>query len=50
MKTTRGAHTVGMFLIITNAKKEQPQATENRPQFDLSLERGRLHGTGLTAT
>lgn len=35
MKTTRGASTVGTFSIVTNTKKKQPQATENRPQFDL---------------
>lgn len=49
IKTTGGAHAVGMFLITPNTKEKQPQATENRPQFDLSLDRERLHSSGLTA-
>lgn len=35
IKNTRGARAVGMFLIITNTKKKQPQAAENWLQFDL---------------
>lgn len=50
IQTTRGARADGMFLIIPNTKEKQPQATENRPEFDLSLAKERLHSTGLTAT
>lgn len=50
IQTTRGAHADGMFLVIPNTKEKQPQATENRPKFDLCLARERLHSTGLTAT
>lgn len=39
-----------MFLIIPNTKENQPQARENKPQFDLTLERVRLHSSRLTDT
>lgn len=34
-----------MFLIIPNTKRKQPEARENQPQFDLTLERARLHSS-----
>lgn len=39
-----------MFLIIPNTKEKQPQRRENKPQFDLTLERVRLHSSGPTDT
>lgn len=43
-----------MFLLIQNTKeiqrKKQPKVRENQPQFDLTLERVRLHSSRLTDT
>lgn len=43
-------HKVEMFLIIPNTKGKQPQARENKLQFDFILESMRLHSSRLADT